>query len=225
MRPPVSVAVFDLDGTITGRDTLRLLLRAWPPFLPARPWALARLPGAVLRARRNVAARGAVKEAVLDFALGGRTRAWLEREAEKFAAAVVAHEVKPGARAAIARHRAAGHVLLLASASPALWVEPIGRALGFDAVLGTRLAFRDGRFSGRFDGPNLLNAAKRDAVLAWLAREAGGAAPVAAYTDHHHDLPLLLLAQNPVAVDPTPELAAEARARKIPIASWKDRDA
>lgn len=222
MQPHAKVAVFDLDGTITRADTLRLFLRARRRRLPARPWALARLPAAWWRARRDVAARGAVKAALLDFLVGGRPKSVLEREAESFAAAVLAHQVKPAARAAIERHRSAGHVLLLASASPALWVEPIGRALGFDAVIATRLLWRDGRFAGRLDGPNLLNAAKREAVLSWLARAAGGAAPVAAYTDHHHDLPLLLLAEHPVAVDPTPALAAEARARGIPIAHWKD---
>jgi enoyl-CoA hydratase/carnithine racemase len=47
-----------------------------------------------------------------------------------------------------------------------------------------------------------------------------GARLHAAYTDHHHDLPMLLLAENPVAVDPTPGLAAEAAARNIPIQNW-----
>jgi phosphatidylglycerophosphatase C len=158
---------------------------------------------------------------MLDLVFGGRSRGWLEAFTEDFVHDLLATGVKPRARAAIDRHRAAGHRLLLATASPDLWVEPIGRALGFDAVLCTRLAWERDRFAGRLDGVNLLHEEKRRAVLAWMAAHAEGAAPHTGYTDHHHDLPMLLLAERPVAVDPTPQLAAQARAINIPIEDWK----
>jgi len=218
--PSPAVAVFDLDGTVTFDDTLRLVLRRGVVRMPARPWSAAFLPSAWLAARRDVAARGEFKARALDILFGGRSRAWMERFAQDFADALLDSGIKPGARAAIARHRAAGDRLLLATASPELWAEKIGRALGFDDVLGTRLAWRNEKFAGRLDGPNLLHEEKRRAVLAWIDAHAGGAAPHAAYTDHHHDLPMLLLAANPVAVDPTEKLAAEAAARGIPIERW-----
>lgn len=214
------VAVFDLDGTVTFDDTLRLVLRQGVRHLPARPWSAAFLPGTWLAARRDVAARGAFKACMLDIMFGGRSRAWMERFAQDFADAILAQGIKPGARAAIARHRDEGDRLLLATASPELWAGRIGSALGFDAVLGTGLAWHGERFAGRLEGPNLLHEEKRRAVQRWMAEHAGGAAPAAAYTDHHHDLPMLLLAENPVAVDPTERLAAEAAARGIPIVRW-----
>jgi HAD superfamily hydrolase (TIGR01490 family) len=221
MAPP-RVAVFDLDGTITHADTLRLVLRrGLRRHGPARPLAAVGLPAAWRAAQRDVAARGAFKARMLDVAFGGRTRAWLDSFVAAFVADLLRDGVKPRARAAIARHRDGGDRLLLATASPDLWVEPIGRALGFDAVLCTRLAWDDGRFAGRLDGVNLLHDEKRRAVQAWMAAHAGGDAPHAAYTDHHHDLPMLLLAAHPVAVDPTPALAAEARARNIPVEDWR----
>jgi HAD superfamily hydrolase (TIGR01490 family) len=218
--PPV--AVFDLDGTITRDDTLRLLLRRGMARGPARPWAAVGLPSAWRAAQRDVAARGAFKACMLNIAFGGRTRAWLAPLIDGFVRDLLAENVKPAARAAIDRHRAAGHLLLLASASPDLWVQPIGAALGFDAVLCTRLAWDGDRFAGRLDGPNLLHAEKAAAVSRWMAKNAADATPHAAYTDHHHDLPMLLLAEHPVAVDPTPALAAEARARGIPIEHWSN---
>lgn len=214
------VAVFDLDGTLTTHDTLRLMLRRGLARLPARPLAVIGLPGDWAAARRDVAARGAFKARMLDIMFGGRSRAWLEALADEVARALLAHGIKPGARAAIARHRTEGDRLLLATASPDLWARPIGEHLGFDAVLGTRLAWDGDRFAGRLDGPNLLHAEKSRAVQRWMAEHGGGQAPLAAYTDHHHDLPMLLLAVNPVAVDPTPLLAAEARRRGIPIQHW-----
>ncbi len=213
------VAVFDLDGTITRTDSFRSFIRA--AALPSHPAALLALPGAIMRARGNVAARGAVKEAVMDLLHGGRPRARLEEMAARFTAQLLDRLVKPGAARAIADHRAAGTRLLLATASPDLWANPIGQALGFEAVLATRLAWTsDGRFAGRFDGPNLLGEAKARAVRAWMEAQAGGATPAHAYTDHHHDLPMLLLAAAPVAVDPTPGLQAEAARRGIPVVRW-----
>jgi phosphatidylglycerophosphatase C len=221
MTQNAPVAVFDLDGTITRDDTLRLFLRRQFRRLPARPWAALFLPAAIRAAGRDVARRGAMKARMLEIVIGGRTRAALAAEAELFADDLVQSQVKPGAAAAIARHRKAGHRLLLASASPDLWVNPVAARLGFDAVLCTKLGWtRHDRFSGRLDGPNLLHQEKSRAVAAWMAREVGGAAPAFAYTDHHHDLPMLLLAARPVAVDPTPGLAAEAQARGIPIERW-----
>ncbi len=215
------VVAFDLDGTITRHDTLRLVLRRGLRRFPSRPWAALTLPGAFRAARRDIAQRGAFKAAALNVLFGGRSRAWLEAFAADFAHFALEHEVKPAARAAIDRHRAAGHMLVLATASPELWARPIGDALGFDAVLATRLAWCGGRFSGRLDGLNLLHQAKRRAIEAFLAGHAGGAPLHAGYTDHHHDLPMLLLARHPVAVDPTPELAAEAAARNIPVQHWR----
>jgi HAD superfamily hydrolase (TIGR01490 family) len=220
MDPSAPVAAFDLDGTITQSDTLRLVLRRGIRRGPSRPWAALGLPGAWQAARRDVAQRGAFKAAALNLLFGGRSRAWLDRFAATFTRHVLDYEVKPGARAAIDRHRAAGHTLVLATASPDLWANPIGQALGFEHVIATRLAWADDRFTGKLDGLNLLHEQKRLAVLAFLAERAGGARLHAAYTDHHHDLPMLLLAENPVAVDPTPGLAAEAAARNIPIQNW-----
>jgi HAD superfamily hydrolase (TIGR01490 family) len=210
------VAVFDLDGTITVHDTLRLLLRRGLARMPARPWAALGLPADYAAARRDVAARGALKARMLNIVFGGRPRAWMQAFVEAFVRDLLATGIRPGARAAIARHQAAGETLLLATASPTLWADPIGRALGFHAVLGTGLAWQADRFAGRLDGPNLLHAEKAAAVTRFL----DGARPAAAYTDHHHDLPMLLLAEAPVAVDPTPALAAEAAARNIPIERW-----
>lgn len=219
--PAAPVAAFDLDGTITCHDTLRLALRRGIRAGFARPAAAFRLPGLWLAARRDLARRGAFKAAALDLVFGGQSRARLEAFAAAFVCEVLRSEVKPGAQAAIARHRGCGHTLVLATASPDLWAGPIGAALGFDVVLATKLAWQDEKFAGRLDGPNLLHDAKRRAVEAFLAEHAGGVRLHAGYTDHHHDLPMLLLAQHPVAVDPTAELAAAAAARQIPIETWR----
>ena len=72
------LAVFDLDGTITRRDTFGPFL--WG-FIWRRPWRLARIPLAMPAAASFVINRnrGAMKGAVIHALLGGARRAALER--------------------------------------------------------------------------------------------------------------------------------------------------
>ena len=80
-----SLAVFDLDGTITRRDTFGPFL--WG-FLWRRPWRLPRVLLALPGAARYLfnRDRGAFKGAVIHALLGGAQRASLERWAERFVA-------------------------------------------------------------------------------------------------------------------------------------------
>jgi HAD superfamily phosphoserine phosphatase-like hydrolase len=76
----------------------------------------------------------------------------------------VRRRLRPAALSRIEWHRARGHVLVLASASVDLYVEPLARALGFDHVACTRPAVVAGpcgeRFDGTLDGEDCTGAAK-----------------------------------------------------------------
>ena len=48
----------------------------------------------------------------------------------------------------LADHRRAGHVLVLATTTPDVLIRPLARQLGFDEVIGTRYAWRDGAYTG-----------------------------------------------------------------------------
>jgi len=123
-----SLAVFDLDGTITRRDTFGPFL--WG-FLWRRPWRLPRVLLALPGAARYLfnRDRGAFKGAVIHALLGGAQRASLERWAERFVAGLLDHGLYREALDAIAMHRARGDRLLLMSASTDLYVPRVGRAL------------------------------------------------------------------------------------------------
>ncbi|MFC7555797.1 HAD family hydrolase [Pseudoroseomonas wenyumeiae] len=129
--------------------------------------------------------------------------------------------MKPDALRVMELHRQAGDALVLASASLDLYVEPIGRLLGFDAVVSTRVAWTpDGRIAGALDGDNLRGPAKLVAVRELLSRKFPNAEDLVAYSDHESDVSLLAAAGTAVVVDPTRKMREEARRRGWPVVDW-----
>ena len=153
-------AIFDLDGTLTRGDTLLpflLFVRGRAGFAARLPLALPVLAAMALR----LLSRDRAKELVLRIFLRGLARADLEEKGRAFAAQRLPGMIRPKGAQALASHRARGHRCTLASASPALYVEPWARAAGFDDVLATGLEFgADGRATGRIEGANCRGAEK-----------------------------------------------------------------
>jgi len=127
----------------------------------------------------------------------------------------------PERRAWIERERAASDALLLVSASNRFLVEPIGHALGFDAVVASDyLRDADGRFTGELGAEYNIGPAKLRNVVRWL--EARGRAwdevtRSSCYADSINDLALLEASTHPFPVDPAPALEAIAHERGWPI--------
>ncbi len=94
---------------------------------------------------------------------------------------------------------------------------PIAAAFAIDTLIATRLACAaDGTPTGRIEGTPAFREGKVARVGQWLA--ASGAAwtdfaRTIVYSDSVNDLALLEKASDPVATNPSPELAAIARAR------------
>ena len=189
--PARTVAAFDLDGTLTRGDTLLpFLWRVCGGTRTARAMLVHSL--LVVRALPFKHLRHQAKEAVITQLIRGVDLAVLKEAAESFADEVVARRLRPSIADRVEFHRAAGHQLVIVSASPELYVEPIGRRLGFDAVLATRLEVGpDGRLTGRIVGLNCRGAEKVERLRAWT----GDAATfVYAYGDTRGDRELLAVA-------------------------------
>jgi len=219
--PPRDIAIFDLDHTLTRRDTyLRFLLSV----LKRRPWRLGHcvlLPAAVVIHKSGLRDNTWLKRVFLRAIAGGATRADLSSMARDFSAQTLQTQIYPDARACVERHVAAGDRLVLASASFDLYVPLIGAALGFEHVLCTRAAWgSDDRLSGDIEGHNCYGPHKLTAVQTLLDNlpERGH---VTMYSDHHSDLPVLRLADTGVAVNPTPKLAAAASVHGLVTEHWR----
>lgn len=150
-----TLAVFDLDGTITRSDTLIGYLLGYLGRHPLRLW---RLPLCLLPLLKFVAVkpdRGELKSAVIRLTLGGLTRSELERWNQIFIARLLRGGVFAEALEQISAQRSAGARLVLLSASPDLYVPAIAAALGFDEVICTQLRWHaDGRLHGALRSAN-----------------------------------------------------------------------
>lgn len=113
-------------------------------------------------------------------------------------------------------HRAAGHDVVIVSASGSEVVEPIGEMLGVDHVIATTLVERDGRYTGEVGfyayGPHKADAMER------LATERGyDLAASYAYSDSETDAPMLRSVGHPFAVNPDRALRRIAEDEGWPV--------
>jgi phosphatidylglycerophosphatase C len=116
--------------------------------------------------------------------------------------------------ARLTEHLTAGHRVILLSASPDLYVEAVGRALGIPEVLCTRVRRAPDGWDGALDGPNC----KGDEKLARLRAHLGAntwPGESFAYGDSKSDLPVLRWATHGFLVNrrgemtPVPPITAD----------------
>ncbi|MCM8557787.1 HAD family hydrolase [Sphingomicrobium sediminis] len=217
------LAIYDMDKTVTRRPT-------YTPFLMhvalrTAPWRLLLLPFvavSLLLYGAKAIDRARLKEINHRLLIGGKVDpARLAPHVESFSRITLQRNLRPGARAAIRRDKEEGRMLVLATASYRFYAEAIGKALGFDHVIGTE-AVEDERqrLCARIDGENCYAAAKKRMVDAWLASAAIEPGTIAFYSDHHSDQPMFDMADEPVAVNPDETLRQRARKRGWRIEDW-----
>jgi HAD superfamily hydrolase (TIGR01490 family) len=114
-------------------------------------------------------------------------------------------------------HLRNGHQVWLITAAPVDIATVIARKLGFTGALGTRLGSLDGKLTGEFDGPVLHGGRKAVAARELAASIGADLADCWAYSDSCHDIPLLELVGNRIAVNPDVALAVHARKHDWPI--------
>ena len=220
-----NLAIYDMDETITRRPTLLPFLLS--AALRRQPWRAALLPaaaGASLGYVAGLVDRARLKELNQRWLLGDTVDPReLDPHARRWARRTVERGLKPGAVRQIAADRAAGRKLILATASSRFYVEAIAELLRFDAVIATEVTvLESGHFSPRIHGGNCYGASKAAKIVDWMA--ANGVARkdvrLTFYSDHISDVPSFELADEPVVVDPAPELRRLALKRGWPVAVW-----
>ena len=200
------VVAFDFDGTITSTDTLRLFLTRIRSRRALAGTFFRHAPRVAL-ALRGGPARDAAKALICLDVLGGLTHEEAEAAAMATAQVVERSWIRPDARARIHWHLAAGHRIIVVSASFDAYVRRVAATLGIEEVIATRweVDARTGVLSGRLDGPNVRGEAK----VALLADHLDGPCDLDyAYGNSSGDTAMLARARHPVRVGrrPMPEL-------------------
>ncbi len=212
-----NLCLFDLDDTLLPFDSDH----AWGEFLITQGWA----DSAAFR-HGNDAFYAQYKAGQLDihayiaFAtepLRSRSTQALADAHARFMREVILPGVRPAAQHLVQQHQAQGDLVALVTATNDFVTAPIARAFGIADLLAVRLARTPGgTITGGIDGTPSYRDGKVVRVHEWLAAR-GEALDVferiSVYSDSMNDLPLLELATDPVATNPTPALAAMARER------------
>lgn len=217
----MNLALFDLDGTLIPKDSDH----AFGEFLITLGWADA----ATFRRRNDGFYEDYLQgrldiDAYVDFATSAwrdRSPAELQRTTERFIEIVIRPMLHPQALDLVQRHREAGDLLAVVTATNDFVTRPIARLFGVDELIATTLQ-RDasGRVTGRIEGVPSFREGKITRVEAWLAARGQRLADFERctfYSDSTNDLPLLEHVSAPVATNPGPALERIARERGWPV--------
>ena len=215
-------AIYDMDRTVTRKAT-------YTPFLihcamKRAPWRLLFLPlvvASMLAYVLKLIDRGRLKEINHRLLLGHKRHPnELKPLVDSFAEKMIATNIRPGARDAIARDKAEGRRVVMATASYRFYAREIAERLGFDDCIGTNsILGLDERVHAKIHGENCYGPAKYRMINDWLSASGLQRGHVRFYSDHASDKPVFEWSDEPVAVNPHNRLKRLADER-----GWKQED-
>jgi HAD superfamily hydrolase (TIGR01490 family) len=211
---PRHLCLFDLDGTLIPIDSDH----AFGEFMVSIGWA----DGETFRRRNDLfyadyQAGTLDLAAYIEFATGvwrNRPLAEAEQARERFMAEVMNVQLQPPAFELVREHQARGDLVAIVTATNEFVTTPIAAALGVEHLLAVQLErTADAAWTGRIRGTPTFREGKVARVHDWLAslgHQISDFSGISVYSDSPNDLPLMELATEPVATNPSPALEATA---------------
>ncbi len=203
-------ALFDLDGTVAKGDSILPMIRYAMKTRFASKTHLPFIALAFLGYSLHFINDTRAKEMAIAF-LRGKTRAQVRDFAESFCRDVLQKRIFPGAREEIKARREEGLRVLLVTASPDFYLEPLLEELQLDGIIGTRADVTpEGIYTGRIAGLNCRNVEKPLRIAEYLAARGYELDTESSYGygDSAHDWPMMSLTKHPVAVNAKKALLA-----------------
>jgi HAD superfamily hydrolase (TIGR01490 family) len=219
----VNLALFDLDNTLLNGDSDF----EWSQFLIS----IGVLDRELFEAKNlhfyeQYQAGKLDIHAFLDFQLkplSRHSRKQLDIWHQQFMAERIMPMITPPARELVARHREAGDVCVVITATNSFVTAPIARELGIEHLIATEPEHQAGEFTGDVAGVPSFREGKITRLEHWLAARGqrwDSFADTTFYSDSLNDLPLLVRVAHPVAVKPDATLRAHAEQAGWPILVW-----
>ena len=155
-----------------------------------------------------------------EFALStikGKRPEEIENLLNKFLSSVIEPMINIYALRLLHNHYHNNDVMLLASATNSVIVNPIAKRLGFENIVATEVEIVNGVYSGKFQNTPALGEGKLQKVREWMRRnDFSDFKNTIFYSDSINDFPLLLAVNKAVAVNPDNKLREECEKR-----SWE----
>ena len=212
------IALFDLDHTLLPIDSDF----TWTTFTNAMGWTDAEQSRIANEAfyQQYKAGRLDMAEYVrfVTRAMRPFTPEQLLAAQEQYGREYIAPHIRQPALDLLAQHRAAGHTLVLTTATVCYIARPIGQQLGFadEHIITTQLHYTEqGCITGESVGQFNLREGKVHNFERWLQARGWdwGDVHITFYSDSINDLPLLEKANTPVATNPDDQLRQIATER------------
>jgi len=217
----VTLAIFDLDNTLIAGDSDH----RWGEFACAEGLVDANEHSQGNDAFLQDYQDGCLNiDAYLRFALStiaGLSMAEVASLQERFMRDWIESMVLPAAEALVERHRIRGDTLLIITATNSVVTRPIADRLGVQDLIGCDVECQNGIYTGQPSGVPSFREGKILRLQDWLKHHPVSTQGAYFYSDSHNDLPLLNWVDNPVAVDPDPQLRQVANDRGWPIISLR----
>jgi HAD superfamily hydrolase (TIGR01490 family) len=198
-------ALFDIDGTLLGRNTASLYMNHLRRTGQARRRDVARTLYYLFWYKLGLLDVRRALEVSMEF-VRGRDEAAMLADCVGWYREAVRPWVFPEMAARVAAHRAQGHVVAVLTSATRYLAEPLGADLGIDHLLVTQLVVRDGRFTGEVVQPVCYGRGKVYWAERFAAEQGVTLAESYFYTDSITDLPLLDRVGHPRVVHPDPRL-------------------
>lgn len=213
----MNLCLFDLDDTLIPLDSDH----AWGRFMIRQGWV-----DAESFDRQNDVFFSHYKAGTLDIHayIAFATAPWRERPAaerkaaqDRFMQEVIAPQLRPAAHDLVRHHQRQGDLVAIVTATNEFVTAPIARAFGVAHLLAVELE-KDpgGNITGRIAGVPSFREGKTVRTHEWLAglgHKLQDFERISVYSDSANDLPLLEMATDPVATNPSAPLEAIARER------------
>jgi HAD superfamily hydrolase (TIGR01490 family) len=136
---------------------------------------------------------------------------------DKFLSLVIEPMINIYALRLLHKHHHNNDLMLLASATNSVIVNPIAKRLGFENIVATEVEIIDGVYSGKVQDIPALGKGKLQKVREWMSMNGiHDFKNTTFYSDSINDFPLLSAVKNPVAVNPDNKLREECEKR-----SWE----
>ncbi len=215
-----TVVIFDLDKTITKKDTYTVFLIYLLRMHPVRLSRCGFLPIAVVMHKMGLKDNSWLKVTFLKAIAGGIKKNQLDICIDQFLKRLLTQGICNKALQKIQKHQQANHKLILTSASFDFYVEKLGCQLGFDTIICTRSIWdKENRLTGQIDGYNCYGVNKLNRLIDYLGQDRP-AINLVGYSDHHSDQPFLNWVDHAIAVNPTNKLQQIALQNNFTIENW-----
>ena len=194
------IAFFDLDHTITNKDSGMIFILNWAKKHPSYWWKLILSPIAVVFWKTGIISLKRLKEWFFSF-IKGLTLKEIKTLSLEFTENKLISICKPEAVKKLNELKRNGYKILLISASPSFLVESIAMSLGIEIYSGTEYLVLKNRYTGKIKGSDCRGPEKIIRIESLINLKKYDLKNSLAFSDSKADIPMLSLAGESWLVD------------------------